>query len=160
MEALRRHPHAEILGIGRSPPTWDRFTHELQWLAGAVPAFLPDELRVADRRYGYAAVDCTDREELRSLMTCFRPDLVLHLAAALRDDPWPDLVRSNIMTVVSLVDELGRLGGPSACLVLGSSGSVYGSPPGTTAPFTEATACQPLDPYAVTKHAAEHAQLP
>ena len=122
-----------------------------------MPAPLPGELRTGDRRYSYAAVDSSDREELRPLMERFQPDLVLHFAAALRDDPWADLVRSNIMTVVTLIEELSRSGGPSPCLVLGSSGSVYGNPVDAEAPFTEATACQPLDPYAVTKYATEHA---
>jgi nucleoside-diphosphate-sugar epimerase len=157
MEALRSQPDAEVLGIGRSSRTWDHFTHELQWSDGAVPAPLPAELRTDDRRYDYTAVDVANREQLRPVIAGFRPDLVLHLAAALRDDPWADLVRSNIMTVVTLIEELGSVGGPSPCLVLGSSGSVYGSPVDIEAPFPETTACQPLDPYAVTKYATEHA---
>jgi nucleoside-diphosphate-sugar epimerase len=155
--ALRRFPNAEILGIGRSARVGDRFTHDLQWLDRTVPAPLPAELRDTDRRYDYAAVDAIDPAALRPLIARFRPDLVLHLAASLRDDPWDHLVQSNIMTVVTLIEELGRWGGGSPCLVLGSSGSVYGVPGTVDAPFDESTACRPLDPYAVTKYATEHA---
>jgi GDP-4-dehydro-6-deoxy-D-mannose reductase len=157
MEALRRFPDAEILGIGRSARSGKHFTHDLQWLDGRVAAPLPAELREIDGRYDYAAVDASDPTALRPLIASLRPDLVLHLAASLRDDPWDHLVRSNIMTVVALIEELGRSGVDNPCLVLGSSGSVYGVPVNAEAPFDETTACQPLDPYAVTKYATEHA---
>jgi 3-dehydroquinate synthase len=152
LEAL---PDVRILGVGRSPEQRDHFTHHITW-RGPVLAPLTAPLAAAarDPRYGYVPLDLNDRPRLSELLAQFRPDTVVHLAAALRDDPPEHLVSSNVGSLVSLIEAI--VGGdlPPPLLVLGSSGAVYGA--ATTVPIDEQSACSPLDPYAVSKVAAEN----
>ena len=147
----------EIVGVGRSARVDDRFTHDVTWGAETVAAPLPPELAAVahDPRYQYAAVDLLDTPALTRLVEHARPDVVVHLAAALRDEPPERLVRTNVGAVVSLLEAVVGAPVPAPRIVLGSSGSVYGAVPGRALPLTEDMECAPLDPYSVSKRAAE-----
>lgn len=157
MEILRRLPHAVVLGIGRSPQRDDCFTHTLRWLGREVVAPLPHELALAagNDRYTYVAANLTDATRLAAVLAQFRPDVVFHLAASLRDEPWDRLIESNIRAGLALIEAMAASGVRPERVVLGSSGSVYGAPVDAMPPFGETAACRPIDPYAATKRAAE-----
>ncbi|KMO43564.1 hypothetical protein VQ03_07680 [Methylobacterium tarhaniae] len=156
-EWLAAEPGAVILGLGRSPALPGTFTHEVHWGEAALPAPLPPGLVriLATPRYAYRAIDIGDGSGLARTIREFRPDLVVHLAAALRDDPPDRLVSTNIGGVVSLLGALRASGVMPRKVVLGSSGSVYGWEAGREPPFGEDARCAPADPYAATKRAAE-----
>jgi GDP-4-dehydro-6-deoxy-D-mannose reductase len=99
-------------------------------------------------------LDLSDGPAVVSALRAFRPDLIIHSAAALRDDPLHELVASNIVSLANLLE------GAAACdepprIVNVSSGSVYG-PAGTDQlPLDETAICRPTDLYAATKRAGE-----
>jgi len=143
-----------VLGLGRSPRNDDRFTHDLEWLGRRVPAPLPAALRRAavDDRYVYARADLCDVEAVSAVARRFRPDAVIHAAAALRDDDWDRLVASNMNALFGLVR--GFASQRPARLVLTSTGSVYGAARGLV-PFAEDGPTEPIEPYGATKRAGE-----
>ncbi len=154
---LAADPGVSILGVGRSEKLDNLFTHGVHWGEIRVQAPMPPTLAKGLRnpRYVYRTLDVTDTAALRQLVSENRPDIVVHLAAALRDDPPSELVAANIGGVVSVLESLACLG-PSAPLVLfGSSGSIYGPVPDQQLPLGEDTVCAPIDPYSATKRAAE-----
>jgi GDP-4-dehydro-6-deoxy-D-mannose reductase len=148
---------AAICGIGRSEESDSHFTHTVHWGERRVRAPLHPQLAGSLRsdRYRYQALDMTDSQSLTELMAELRPSHVIHLAAALRDDPTRRLVEANIVTVVSLFESISMAEIPPPRVVLGSSGSIYGMVPGSALPIREDTICAPTDPYAATKNAAE-----
>jgi nucleoside-diphosphate-sugar epimerase len=144
-----------VLGLGRSARDDHRYTHDLAWLGGRHPAPLPQAQRRAagDPRYAYAAVDLCDADAVAGAARSFRPDLVVHAAAALRDARWQELIASNLQATLGLVQGFAAAGG-SPTLILVSSGSVYGAG-GEMVPFAEDGPVEPLDPYGATKRAGE-----
>src|SRR5690554_5601968 len=105
---LRADEDAAVLGIGRSPQLDGHFTHAVHWADRRIEAPLPVELAAALRcdRYRYRALDVTDTPSLERLIAEFRPTVLVHLAASLRDDPPARLVATNIGTVVSLLEAI------------------------------------------------------
>ncbi len=154
---LAAEPQVTVVGIGRSSRLDDHFTHDVGWGEFRVPAPLPPSLgrMLCNDRYQYFRLDMTDPSSLTQFLADIRPDIVVHLAASLRDDPPTQLVRANIGAVASLFESVSRVGLGPARIVLGSSGSVYGDIPGRVPPFREDAACAPIDSYSVTKSAGE-----
>ena len=108
-----------------------------------------------DGRYQYVQADLNDTRHLTSLLREARPDVILHLAASLRDEPPRNLVDTNLGAVVSLLESVVGSGVQLPRIVLGSSGSVYGVVAGRGLPLREDMPCAPIDPYSVSKRAAE-----
>ena len=77
---LYADPDVEIVGVGRSTRSDDRFTHDVTWNARTLPAPLPDDLRAvgADPRYQYVSCDLLDTPELTALIQQVRPDVVIY----------------------------------------------------------------------------------
>jgi GDP-4-dehydro-6-deoxy-D-mannose reductase len=144
-----------VLGLGRSPRRDDRYTHHLDWLGNRLAAPLPETLQrsAADPRYDYAALDIQDVDAVADVARSFRPDVVIHAAAALRDAPWNELLASNVEAMHGLVHGLAAAPGRPR-LVLASSVSVYGTARGIV-PFAEDGPTEPLDLYGATKRAGE-----
>ncbi len=156
--ALREDPEVEILGLGRSGPLYGAFSHTLAVGSGRrapLPAELATTLR--DPRFRYMACSILDAAQLTHILRDFRPDRILHLASALRDDARDTLIATNVQgtaTVLSSVIAAKLSTAPH--VVLGSSGGVYGRFSEDQLPLTETTACDPADVYSATKLAAEH----
>lgn len=149
---LRTDPDATIVGIGRSAPR-TTFTHEITWQGRRRAAPLTADLRELDRaRYRYLACDLRTGVDLDRVVADSAPDAVIHLAAALRDDAAGELVRSNVDATQALIRSLAGLS-LHPRLIVGSSGSVYGAP--TRLPVSEDQRCAPVEPYAMSKLAAE-----
>jgi GDP-4-dehydro-6-deoxy-D-mannose reductase len=152
---LQADPQAQVVGSGRSTAVARTFTHSVSWGAGRVAAPLPDEVAGFDpARYRYLACDLADASAAARLAAATRPDIVIHLAAALRDDPAERLIASNVRGTIALLTALGTLE-RKPTVILGSSGSVYGAQ--AAVPAREDACCSPSEQYAMSKLAAEYA---
>jgi GDP-4-dehydro-6-deoxy-D-mannose reductase len=152
---LQADPRAQVVGSGRSPALDQTFTHAVTWGERRVLAPLPREVGALDpARYRYLACDLDDPAAVAGLVAAAQPNVVIHLAAALRDDPPERLIAANVRGTIALLTALGTLADKPA-VVLGSSGSVYGANPAI--PVGEGDCCAPAEPYAMSKLAAEYA---
>src|SRR5262249_48652842 len=152
---LESQNDAAVLGIGRSPWRNDTFTHCVRWAGTLVPAPLPPRLSIKSRRYEYVVVNVHRREDIAALLQDFQPDVVVHLASGLRDDPISSLLATNVQGTIDLLDAVSEIKERVGKIILASTGGVYGVP--DKLPIDEQAACNPIDPYSRTKLAAEHA---
>ena len=127
-EWLAHDPHAEVVGLGRSPRLDDAFTHEVRWGHRSVRAPLPPALARAarDPRYRYVPLDLHDRPGVTRLLQELRPTHVVHLAAALRDEPAARLLDANVGVLEALLEALAGAAVDVQRVVLGSSGGAPG----------------------------------
>lgn len=150
---LAVRPDPTLLGVGRSPQLDSQFTYDLAWCGRRVPAPLPVYLRGPSApAAGYSRLDLGDEGAVEGALQGFRPDVVVHAAAALRDSDWGSLLQANVQTVMVLVQALRKIPAPPR-LVLVSSGSVYG--PADPLPLPEIDATTPMEMYGASKRAAE-----
>jgi nucleoside-diphosphate-sugar epimerase len=155
-DAFLRSSGASVTGVGRSERLSVRFTHDLSWGGERVPAPLPPALsRVdGDGRYAYRRLDLTDVSSCARTIDEVAPTLVVHAAAALRDERWVDLVEANVVAVAALLEACaGRTQPPTVVLV--SSGSVYGSVDAAFLPLREDGPFGRPTPYGATKRLGE-----
>ena len=150
---------AEVLGIGRSPRSDDRFTHSIHWGAVRLPAPLPDEISesLRNQHYKYSTADLRQRTRLVEIIRDYRPHVIVHLAAALRDDPPQSLFRVNVEGTIHLIEAIAESAIEPPKLIIGSSGGVYGLPQDGAPPLSEGHPCKPVDLYSISKLAAEQA---
>jgi nucleoside-diphosphate-sugar epimerase len=153
---LARDGSVQVLGVGRSKRLDGHYTHTLRWLGADVLAPLPPALFSdgVDPRYEYRRLDLRSPEDVASALDEFRPDVIIHAAAALRDEPWSALAASNIDAAMALVLGNATSANPARIVTI-SSGSVYGATSHDALPLRESSACYPLDLYAASKKAAE-----
>jgi nucleoside-diphosphate-sugar epimerase len=153
---LAEDTDVHVVAVGRSPRRDDTFTHEVTWSGESVLAPLPTSMRPVDRdRYSYQSIDLIDTDRLSKLLVDAEIDAVVHLAASLRDEPFPALVRNNIEATHSVLEAAVAAGRSPLRVVVGSSGSVYGAVPESALPIVEAGPATPIDLYSVTKRAGE-----
>ena len=119
--------------------------------------FIADLPAVAASAPGILPVDLTEPAGVESLLKQVLPDRVFLLAAVSSVAlSWknPDLaVRVNIQGTLNVFDAMGKTV-PKARLIYIGSGEEYGTNCSEERPFTEADACNPGNPYAVTKFAS------
>jgi nucleoside-diphosphate-sugar epimerase len=149
--------HVELVGCGRSPANTATFTHAISMGPRAMPAPLPLALRGASRnpRYRYVEADILDQDRLTSLIANVRPDVIVHLASGLRDDSTDKLLRTNVIGVERLYGAVAEAGHILHCVILGSSGSVYGAVAEEALPIREEMPPAPFDMYSISKVAEE-----
>jgi len=148
----------DVLGVGRSPQYDNTFTHHVTWLGQSTRAPLPTELPAEDflsDHYSYEVVDLLDRNRITQVVADFQPDRILHLATGLWGDPPEKLFRCNVEATVNLLEAVGESGVSIDCVVLGSSGGVYGLV--DEVPISENVPAVPEHMYTVSKMAAEMA---
>jgi GDP-4-dehydro-6-deoxy-D-mannose reductase len=92
-------------------------------------------------------------EPLTLALKRHRPHIIIHLASGLRDDAPEALVNTNVVGTIRLFEAMACARISPGNVVLGSTGGVYGAPP--SLPLDEMLPCAPIDPYSVTKLAAE-----
>ena len=114
-----------------------------------------DRLRLALPPDGF---DLLDAEAVQALVRDTRPDQVLHLAALTHvpsaiADPVPTL-QVNLIGTTHLIEAI-RAHAPRARLLYASSADVYGRVPPEALPIGEDRPPAPLNPYSVSKAAAE-----
>src|SRR4051812_37053870 len=97
---------AEVFGIGRSARREGQFTHAIHLGAMRLAAPLPEEIKHADSdsSYHYMTVDICDSARLIRVIRDFRPQVVFHLASALRDDLPESLFRTNIEGTIRIIE--------------------------------------------------------
>jgi GDP-4-dehydro-6-deoxy-D-mannose reductase len=155
---LAEDADAEILGIGRSPANDSHFTHHVRWGERTVPAPLPGSLiNSHDGRYRYEIAELGDRAVVEEVLRSCCPDFIVHLASGLRDDPAEQLFRTNLEGTVHLIEAVAASKVPVQRIVFGSTGAIYGRSALAGRLLDEATPCVPLDLYATSKLASEHA---
>jgi nucleoside-diphosphate-sugar epimerase len=143
----------QVVGVGRSPPM-NFFTHTATSPKSGrrIRAPLPSMLRPTSRGYEYRAVDLSNPAAVETVIAEVEPKVVIHLAAALRDDSWRSLHSANVLSVTILIEALGRLKHPPF-LLFGSSGSVYGNQ--AAMPLGEDTMPDPVGLYSASKYMGE-----
>jgi len=152
-------PGVEILGLGRSADDRATFTHQLHWGTTPMRAPLPAAMRarLASERYRYRRLDVRETSELVRVLGEFAPTCVIHLAAALRDQPLAELLDSNVGAAASLLDAVVGTRLESCRVVLGSTGGVYGAASAEDLPLREGLRGAPVDLYSLTKQTSEDA---
>jgi nucleoside-diphosphate-sugar epimerase len=100
----------------------------------------------------WCQVDLTDAAAVLEVVKAERPDIVIHLAGALRHASAPEHVVHNTLATTHL---LQAIAGRCRRVVFGSSGIVYGGPLIPTGLSHEGDCPHPRDSYAVSKLAAE-----
>jgi dTDP-glucose 4,6-dehydratase len=125
---------------------------------------LPDA--IDDNRYVFHRADICDPSAMRRLLTQYRPDAIVHLAAESHVDRSIDgpaaFLRTNVEGTFALLEEtlrywqeLSREGRRDFRFVHVSTDEVYGSL-GQTGRFTEETAYAPNSPYSASKASSDH----
>lgn len=117
----------------------------------------PQPSHTADQQW---VCDIRDADGIRQAVAQVRPSHVIHLAAVSHvptsfQDPlgtW----QTNVMGSMNLLEAL-RLEAPEAFVLFSSSSEVYGAAFKSGQEVDEYTRCQPLNPYAASKVAAESA---
>jgi nucleoside-diphosphate-sugar epimerase len=158
-ELKKSYPDATVYGIGRSAVLHDRFTHNIRYGKVVMGAPLTEPLArfFSDREEWYRQTDILDNESIHRVLQELKPEIVIHLAAGLRDDPAEYLFRTNVAGTVSLLEAINESGIKPEKLIVGSTGAVYGMAALRGLPLREETECLPADLYSVSKLAAEHA---
>jgi UDP-glucose 4-epimerase len=121
----------------------------LDVVAAVGPQSKLDRLAPVARELTVVRVDVTDADALSSVVAAARPDACVHLAAAgavVREDDLDLLLATNALAPARLARALADAG--CARLVTAGSSSEYGTVRGR---MDEAAACDPDDPYGVTK---------
>jgi nucleoside-diphosphate-sugar epimerase len=153
---LEACPSARVIGVGRSPRVDGFFSHTLRTTdehRARLPSNVADRI---DERFSYEQADLLNVPTLHNVLVRQRPDVIFHLASALRSAMAADLVCTNILGTVSLFQALRLANGLTRRIVVASTGGVYGDIPADKLPARESTASEPVDAYAATKLAAEH----
>ncbi len=120
----------------------------------------------AHPRYRFAQADITDAQAMARLLTEFRPDSVMHLAAESHVDRSIDgpgqFVQTNVVGTYTLLqaarvyyDKLTGAARERFRFLHVSTDEVYGSL-GPTGLFTEETPYDPHSPYSASKAASDH----
>lgn len=147
---------SSVVGVGRSPRSNEFFTHKVHWCGDPILAPIPEDLKMplSGGRTRYLQFDLEKPGNASALLAQVQPDVIVHLAAALRDEPTTRLFAVNVGGVALLLEAAGQLV-PRPRFVLGSSGSVYGTVDESFLPLCEKAPCLPFDTYSISKYAGE-----
>ena len=154
---LETMPGAQVMGLGRSGESNESFTHRINVTGVPLVAPLPANVQraLASDRYRYTSVDLLNKEALTETIRGFQPDVVIHLAAALRGESLETLLAPNVQAVETLYEAISASGVTCRRVVFGSSGSIYGRPEPGQLPVSEQLPANPFDFYSISKHAGE-----
>jgi GDP-4-dehydro-6-deoxy-D-mannose reductase len=154
---LRAHQDARVVGIGRSKFLSGSFSHSITGPRGPIAAPLPGDVEnvTGSPRVTYHQADILNCEQALPIIQETRPDVILHLASALRDDPRRQLLKINVEGTARFFETVARTPHYSPVIVLGSSGGVYGQVTPDQLPIPETACCNPVDDYTISKFSAE-----
>lgn len=119
--------------------------------------FIADRFNETERDLHHWAIDLRSRSSIESVLTETSPDCIFHLAALSSVScSWKtpeETFQTNLLGTLHLFHSVMTHAADSRFIFVGS-GEEYGGNCSETAPFTEESACQPRNPYAVSKLAA------
>lgn len=127
-------------------------------LSGFVGSYCAQQLQALDLLFDHRPADLRRSEEVLAAIDAARPDMVIHLAAqssvvAAIEDP-AGTYEVNFGGTLNLLQALKGTGFRGRMLYVGSA-DVYGMVPEDELPVTEGQPLKPLNPYSVSKLAAE-----
>ncbi len=101
-------------------------------------------------------LDLSDHLVADALIAGHLPDAVIHLAARVepKDDVWHDVMRSNQLSTLRLLEAVRRHA-PASHVVVASSSAVYGPVPRERNPVRETEPLRPATMYGASKAAVE-----
>jgi dTDP-glucose 4,6-dehydratase len=154
--ALVRHL---VRDCGHEVLTLDALTY-----AGHLSSLREVESRASHR---FVRADIRDMADLRSAITAFRPERIMHLAAESHVDRSitgaQDFITTNVVGTFNVLEAareywhgLAPHAAASFRLIHVSTDEVYGSLDGSDGAFDENTAYDPSSPYAASKAASDH----
>jgi len=100
--------------------------------------------------------DLLDAPALRRTLADFAPEVVIH-AAGRTSGAASLMLRDNAVATAALCEAMAAETPEAGLLILGSAAQ-YGPSPDRR-PWRESDPCQPRDPYAISKHAAERCAM-
>lgn len=152
---LQQYPQSNVLGLGPLRQCQGYFSHTITGFRGQIPAPLPKALAEIDvcPRYNYRPVDIDDKATLRSVLSEFQPDLVIHLAISSQTAAPESILRHTIDATIVLLDSIVGCQFPPPKVVLGLTSAVYGIP--MVGPISEDAPLVPTDLYGVSARATE-----
>lgn len=103
-----------------------------------------------------AGLDLSDGPVADALIAESRPAAVIHLAARVeaRGDVWDDVIRSNQLSTLRLLEAVRRHA-PSSHVIVASSSAAYGPVPRERNPVRESEPLRPVTMYGASKAAVE-----
>jgi len=104
------------------------------------------------------AVDLCDADTVSQVLHSVKPDYVIHLAGTFGTENYHELLRVNVLSLVSLLEAVRRHV-PHATVVTTGSAAEYGSASSNRLPLTEQTECLPITPYGLSKQLASEIAL-
>lgn len=154
---LSSAPEGRVIGVGRSPRNDETFTHHIMLGQRNIAAPLPQELQRSskDSRYQYVDADLLQVPRMVSILERERPQVIFHLASALRDDAVDSLFNINTVGTVRLLEAIAAARLDPVRMVFASSGGVYGIPPADGLPLDESNLGHPHDLYSLSKWTTE-----
>ena len=112
-----------------------------------------DFLRAYEDKISYISQDVTDLRGLREKLAKIKPDIVLHLAAAVKGD-YMQLVGTNVVGTIHVLEAIKEV--PIRLLVFASTAAnLYGN--AIYRPIDERHPLNPISPYGLSKQMAEDA---
>lgn len=157
---LQQYPQITVLGVGRSRQQQHCFSHTVSRDGIQVQAPLPQALSTIDLcpNYSYRPVDTQDKGSLRSILSEFQPDLVIHLGTSSPDSRSADGFSNTVLTntvnaAIVLLEAIAECQLNPAKILLGSTNAVYGTP--AIVPIPEDAPLMPVDLYGASARATE-----
>jgi len=121
----------------------------------------------ANERYNFEQVDICDAKEIKRVLTQYKPDIVMHLAAESHVDRSingpGEFIQTNIVGTYNLLEQsrdywntLEQIKKATFRFHHISTDEVYGDLEGTDDLFTEVTPYAPSSPYSASKASSDH----
>ncbi|MDR1963612.1 MAG: GDP-mannose 4,6-dehydratase [Planctomycetaceae bacterium] len=109
--------------------------------------------------FRFESVDLTKPEPLATLISEFKPDALIHLAAMSSvAASWQNpaaCMSNNVGILHNLLESMRRFSTLKFRLLAVGSSEVYGNAAGETMPLEESRSCQPINPYGQSRLAQE-----
>jgi GDP-4-dehydro-6-deoxy-D-mannose reductase len=115
------------------------------------------DLRANDSDAHYYQGELTDHKVVKNILNSVQPNVIFHLAGVIKSSEPETLYRANLLSTVSLLDQVME----SSCrpvVVIASSSAVYGQTSGAR-PISERMQVHPVTHYALSKAAQEMAAV-
>jgi dTDP-glucose 4,6-dehydratase len=115
---------------------------------------------IKKENYHFVCTDINDRQTITQLLTQYRPNCIVHMAAESHVDrsivDSTPFIKTNVLGTLSLLDAVKNTVDWDYKFIHVSTDEVYGSLSLTDPPFTETTTYNPRSPYSASKASSDH----